>query len=246
MINLCLDIGNTRLKAAIFNEKEELIYHNIFASFTKNHLEKIFANFNIQQAILSSVANHATFINTFLEKRTFFVHLTHNTSLPITNAYATPKTLGRDRLAVVVGGKVLFPTCDILAIDAGTCITYDFIDQKNVYHGGSISLGLQMRFRALQHFTDKLPLVNKTATSELIGKTTETAITSGVMQGTAAEMNGIIAQYRQKYPNIKVLLTGGDANFFETQAKSEIFVRQNLVLEGLNKILNYNATTQKQ
>ena len=245
-MNLCLDIGNTRLKVAIFNENEELVYRSVFAPFTKNNLEQIFADHHIQNAILSSVANHEAFINTFLEKRAFFVQLTHKTPIPITNTYATPKTLGRDRLAVVVGGKVLFPAADILAIDAGTCITYDFIDQKNVYHGGSISPGLQMRFRALQHFTDKLPLVKKATTSELIGKTTETAITSGVMQGTAAEMNGIIEKYQQKYPKIKVLLTGGDANFFETNIKSKIFVRPNLVLEGLNKILNYNATIQKQ
>lgn len=245
-MNLCLDIGNTRLKAALFNENEELVYHSVFAPFMQENLEQIFADHHITNAILSSVANHGAFINSFLEKRTFFVCLTHKTPLPITNTYATPKTLGRDRLAVVVGGKGIFPSDDILAIDAGTCITYDFIDQKNVYHGGSISLGLQMRFRALQHFTDKLPLVTKTTDCELVGKTTETAIMSGVMQGTAAEMNGIIEQYQQKYPKIKVLLTGGDANFFETNIKSKIFVRPNLVLEGLNKILNYNAAIQKQ
>ena len=242
MMNLCLDIGNTRLKAAIFNENETLVYRGVFAPFTKNNLEQLFADHHIQHAILSSVANHATFINDFLAEKTFFVHLTHKTPLPITNTYATPATLGRDRIAVVVGGKAIFPDADILAIDAGTCITYDFIDQKNVYHGGSISLGLQMRFRALQHFTDKLPLVQKTNESQLIGKTTETAILSGVMQGTVAEMNGIIAQYQQKYPKLKVLLTGGDAKIFETQLKNEILVRPNLVLEGLNKILNYNAT----
>jgi type III pantothenate kinase len=166
--------------------------------------------------------------------------LNHETPLPVVNLYETPETLGYDRMAAVVGANEQFPHRNILVIDAGTCITYEFIDSKGQYHGGNISPGMQMRFKALQQFTGRLPLVDTNGRKLPMGRDTETAIRAGVLKGMEYEISGYIESMKHKYPELLVFLTGGDDFSFDSSVKSIIFADRFLVLKGLNRILNYN------
>ncbi len=240
-MNLCLDIGNTRAKVAIYKGKI-LQERAIIAPLRIANIDKWLRQYNIQHTILSSTRNHDPQLEKHLQEKTFFIALSHQTPLPIQLLYQTPETLGRDRIALAVAGNNYYPQNDVLVIDAGTCITYDFVDCKGNYHGGAIAPGVQMRFKALHSFTDKLPLVPFSSEPILIGQNTQQSILSGVVTGVLAEMDGIIQQYLQLYPSLKILLTGGDTPFFESRLKNEIFASSNLLLEGLNQILNYNAT----
>jgi len=169
------------------------------------------------------------------------LELDTSTLLPITLNYKTLETLGKDRIALAVAAAQLYPHKNVLIIDAGTCITYDFIDKHKEYQGGSISPGIQMRFKALNTFTDKLPLINPTDNVELLGKSTSESISSGVMNGVYSEIDGIIDKYKINFPDIEVILTGGDIIYFDKKLKNNIFANSNLVLKGLNMILDYNA-----
>jgi len=241
-MNLCIDIGNTRTKLAIFSNEGSLKKLLIREKFRLNKLEKILAKYTITHAIISSVRNKNGKLIRLLENKVQFVLVfSPNTPVPITNLYRTPETLGQDRLAVVTAAATLFPKSDILVIDAGTCITYDFIDAEKQYHGGSILPGVDMRFQALEHFTDRLPLVERTNLDSYIGNTTFSSIQTGVQVGLVYEVQGFIAKYRETYPDLRTLVTGGDATYFETQFKNQIFAVPNLVLMGLNQILNYNV-----
>ncbi len=166
--------------------------------------------------------------------------LDSKTFLPVVNLYETPETLGYDRIAAVVGANEQFPDRDILVIDAGTCITYEFIDSKGQYHGGNISPGMQMRFKALHLFTGRLPMVDVNGRKLPMGRDTETAIRAGVLKGMEYEISGYIESMKHKYPELLVFLTGGDDFSFESSIKSIIFADRFLVLKGLNRILNYN------
>lgn len=243
MINLCIDIGNTRTKAAIF--KDNLLIHiQSFTSFSIQQFHSLTKEYTIQSIMLSSVAKEENTLVSYLEKQAdFFVNLSHTTPIPITNVYATPQTLGKDRLAAVIGANELYPAHNVLVIDIGTCITYDFIDHKARYHGGNISPGVYMKLRALHTFTGRLPLIkmDKLTLPSLVGNNTENAIISGVILGTLSEIEQMITNYSSVYQPLQVIFTGGDAHFFESQLKNSIFVSSNLVLLGLNKILNYNA-----
>jgi type III pantothenate kinase len=161
--------------------------------------------------------------------------------VPIVNLYATPATLGVDRLAGICGARQLFPFENCLVIDAGTCITYDFLDRDGKYHGGAISPGLQMRFKAVNTFTARLPLVSAIPEPPLIGNSTESCIQSGIIHGVISELDGIISQYQAKFPDLRVILCGGDTRFFENKLKASIFASPELVLVGLNSILIYNV-----
>ena len=171
-------------------------------------------------------------------------NLSPETPLPITKNYDTPLTLGADRIAASVGANFLYPGEDLVVIDMGTCITYDLIDRDAVFQGGLISPGVKMRFNAMHSFTKRLPLVEPEPEPVLIGKSTRTAMQSGVMNGVLAEMQGIIERYRHKSPDLRVLLCGGDATFFESSLKPPIFAVPELVLIGLNRILTYNVSLQ--
>jgi type III pantothenate kinase len=197
---------------------------------------------SFENLIISSVKTDEALISSWASKAKRYFILNSDLPLPITNLYATPKTLGMDRLAAVCGAHQLFPSDNCLIIDAGTCITYDFKDKEANYHGGSISPGLAMRFKAVHTFTAKLPLVTPKPGVKLIGQSTETSIQSGVVNGLLAEIEGIIRQYLEKFPELQVILCGGDAGFFENQLKASIFASPELVLMGLNTILNYNVS----
>ena len=166
--------------------------------------------------------------------------LTDKKKVPLTNKYKTPNTLGKDRLAGVIGVTSLYPKKDILVFDAGTCLTMDFVNKKGEYIGGRISPGIEMRYKALHTFTDKLPLGQKEKTTPIIGDDTHSSIASGVQQGILAEVKSIISEYKLRNPDTIVVVTGGDCFFFEKELKNSIFANPNLVLIGLNEILDYN------
>jgi type III pantothenate kinase len=239
MRNLAVDIGNTAIKYALF-ENEVLAFTGQAAAE-----EELLADSRLagpDNLILASVRAQPSSLLKRMPVKGKALALTFETPVPVTNRYETPQTLGADRLAAVIGASFLFPGVDCLVIDAGTCITTDFVDQDKNYLGGSISPGLEMKFRALHTFTQRLPLIQGTAeTVPLAGRNTASAIRSGVLNGTVAELNGIIGAYRAQSPQLAVVLCGGDAAFFETNLKAPIFVVPELVLVGLNRILNYNV-----
>ncbi|MCB0600003.1 MAG: type III pantothenate kinase, partial [Saprospiraceae bacterium] len=168
--------------------------------------------------------------------------LDHTLPLPIRNDYATPKTLGKDRLAGAVAAAAKFPGEPVLVVDAGTCVTYDLVDAENSFKGGYITPGLRMRFQAMHDFTARLPRVEPAERINLYGRTTEDAMRSGTTAGLVEEVRGLIRRFRRSFPGLHVILTGGDGFFLSKQLKSEIFVEPNLVLEGLHRILRFNLS----
>lgn len=199
-------------------------------------------NQSAEKIIFSTVSGPLPeIIREWQASETKVLELNSTTKLPFQVAYQTPETLGRDRLAAVAGAYALFPKAHCLVIDAGTCITYDLLNAQGIYLGGNISPGWQMRLDAMHHFTAKLPRPAASAPAKWIGDSTESALLNGALQGLLWEIEGYIRQSTADFASINVILTGGDADFFAKKLKSKIFVNQNLVLWGLNKILNYNA-----
>ena len=237
-MNLVIDSGNSATKVGIFDH-ENLVQKLTFGS--TDDLRTFVQATDCENLIVSAVKGDAGDVLSWAAHSEKKYVLTAALPLPINNLYATPETLGMDRLAGVCGARQLFPRFASLVIDAGTCITYDFIDHLGNYHGGSISPGLNMRFRAVHTFTAKLPLVSPERNVKLIGDTTQSSIQSGVVNGILAEMEGIIRLYKEKFPGLRVILCGGDAGFFENQLKASIFASPELVLVGLNSILIHNV-----
>ncbi len=262
-MHLVIDVGNTVLKAAVF-DPEELVEVTSFnvgvsseASLPLKSLKKFAQNYDIKKAMMASVKGDIEELSTFLSGNYQFDLLTPRTSLPIKNEYKSPDTLGMDRLALAVGGNSFFPSHNVLVIDAGTCLTYDFINNNDIYLGGGISPGLKLRFQALHNFTTQLPLIDTKQLSsfslqsefqgdDFTGKDTAESIMKGTFYGALYEVEGMVDQYRSQFNDLKVVLTGGDAQFFERPLKSKIFVIPNLVLYGLNKILNYHEAKKEK
>jgi len=239
-MKLVLDIGNTLVKAGVFDGKE-LIETTTTPEITIAFVDALAGKHKkIRCAILSSVKEINTKILDHLTRKFRFIAFSEATPIPINNFYKTPATLGKDRLAGVIGANALYPVEDVLVIDAGTCITYDLSTKEKTYTGGSISPGLLMRFQSLHTFTGKLPLVKLIDFDELIGVDTEKSILSGVINGVVAEMDGIIEKYKTLYKPLKIVICGGDGHFFADRLKSSIFAVPELVLIGLNEILDYN------
>jgi type III pantothenate kinase len=236
-MNLAVDYGNSSAKVAIFDQ-HELKEKHIFTR--PDDLKRFLSTSSAENFIISSVTAEAEVVSKGSKARNKFI-LSHMLPLPIKILYATPQTLGVDRIAGSCGALQLFPGKNTLVIDAGTCITYDFTDSSKQYYGGGISPGLKMRFQAVHTFTARLPLVSPVENPELIGNSTETSIQSGIVNGTVAEIDGIIDRYRQKYPDLQVILCGGDGPFFENKLKASIFASPDLVLIGLNSVLIHNV-----
>ena len=241
MNDLIIDIGNTLVKLAVF--KQDLLIQKV--AFSQQEEMPIFdwiTNQSVQNIIISDVshAQAQSWIQD-LNPQGSIVWFDEHTLLPISNGYQTPATLGKDRLAAVAGAHVQFPNNHCLVIDAGTCITYDFIDANGHFWGGSITPGLKMRFRAMHEYTGRLPLLDLMETEEVVGQSTEMAMQTGVQLGLMHEINGFFDTFSQYWRNIKLILTGGDAIFLAEKLKKEIFVNQNLVLEGLNQILKHHV-----
>lgn len=239
-MELVIDIGNTNTKLALFKDNE-LIKIFVFENFELGHLERIFDVHKVTKTILSSVKKPQVDIITFLTNQGKWLKFDNTTPLPINIKYLTPETLGVDRIAAAVGAHMLYPNKPALAIDLGTCITYDFVTKEGDYLGGGISPGLNMRFKALNEFTDRLPLVSPNNNFKLIGVSTQSSIVSGVQNGIVEEVKGVIKKYKRQYPGVQIVLSGGDAIFLANMLKNKIFALPELVLIGLQKILKYNA-----
>ena len=238
-MNLIIDIGNTVAKMAVFEGAAmmEVVYDSNTAL---ERLPDICRKYAVERAVVATVIDLDERARVQIARLSVPVlWLDADTPLPITNLYETPRTLGYDRIAAVVGANEQFPGKDILVIDAGTCITYEFIDAAARYHGGNISPGLQMRFKALHQFTGRLPMVTLEGRTLPMGKDTDTAIRAGVLRGIEYEISGYVTAMKHKYPELLVFLTGGDDFSFDTNLKSIIFADRFLVLKGLNRILNY-------
>ncbi len=241
-MNLVIDIGNSYSKIFIFNNNT-ILYTVRFLKMNQKQIAAILKDYpKVQNIILSSVKKIEKKCIDFLNSESqLFIELNHQTILPITNEYKSPATLGRDRLAAIVGAYTILPDSNVLVIDAGTAITYDILTKNRKYKGGNISPGLETRFKSLAHFTGKLPLIEKKQTKKLIGSTTNEAILIGVQKGIEYEMLGFIDTFALQYSDLKVILTGGDTFFFDRKLKKTIFAEPNLVSIGLNRILNYNV-----
>lgn len=245
MINLVVDIGNTFTKVAIFDHDQKMMVSR-FNHLTPQDIKQLVEKYTVDNLMVSSVNNKALdFKDEEWIKGINLIYFDHQIQTPIKNTYQTPHTLGLDRLAAMVGSFYLYPNQPVLAIDAGTCITFDFLNQKHTYQGGSISPGIKMRFKAMHHFTGKLPEVAfDDAAAFFYGSNTPDAIQSGVINGVLFEVVGYIQHYLKENPETKIILCGGDASFFDTRLKNSIFAHQiqvepDLVLIGLNTIVNY-------
>jgi len=239
-MNLCIDIGNSRVKTGVFKANVLINAQTFKKDILIKTLQDISNNYTIKYAIIASV----TLIdNKTLNKiRQLFKLMVLNINLkfPFEIQYQTSKTLGVDRLALVAAAATVYPYKNVLIIDAGTCITYDFILEKKVYLGGAIAPGLKMRYSVLHSKTDKLPELSPEFPTKITGSTTNQSIHSGVCLGIIYEINGVICQYKSNYHKLTVVLTGGDTNFLAEKLKSVIFANPNFLLIGLNNILNFN------
>jgi type III pantothenate kinase len=237
---LAVDVGNTRIKAAVF-EGSTLLEPFVFM---KTELEKSIQNIlnkykNCSNLVVASVSE--------IEKQAFSnfedsinIHfVSHKDSFPFVNGYETPQTLGIDRMVLAAGATLQFPNQNRLVIDAGTCITYDFVDENDNYLGGAISPGLRLRYEALHNYTAKLPLLTLENPKHFTAKSTSESIHSGVVNGLVCEIDGFINQYKAQYSNFIIILTGGDSDFLAKRLKNTIFANSNFLLESLNQTFQY-------
>jgi type III pantothenate kinase len=236
-MNLTIDLGNTFAKVGIFDHRD-LKEKTLLKS--SDEVREFIQNFSGDNIIISSVAADPSALLEASSHLKKVVILSQTTQVPVEIQYKTPATLGVDRIAAVCGALDLFPKANCLVVDAGTCITCEFIDSQGKYWGGAISPGLSMRFKAMNTFTARLPLVEPVDNPPLIGDSTVSSMQSGVIHGVVDELDGAIKRYSEKFDDLKVILTGGDCRFFENKLKASIFAVPELVLRGLNSILLYN------
>lgn len=240
-MNLIIDVGNTFIKLAVFSkdglvEKETSEKGDFLKALKK--ISKLIPHWD--HCIVSSVGGFSKKELSALKKKAPVLELSHEVNLPFRNKYATPKTLGVDRIALISAAAHQFPEKNVLVIDAGSCITYDFLNAENEYLGGAISPGVEMRYKAMHHFTANLPLLETDTSEDLIGDTTNKSMHVGVIQGVIHELEGFINRYNENFGNLTVILTGGDAHFLRDSIKNDIFANSNFLLEGLNYILEIN------
>lgn len=243
MKSVVIDLGNTNKKIALFDDMS-LISVEQYPGFDQEILTGFISrNPDASHCILSSVVSYPSGIRKFLSEKFFFLEMNELTPLPVTLRYQTRNSLGSDRIAAAVAGSARFPGHEVLVINMGTCITFDFINKEKEYLGGSISPGVEMRFRALHTFTGKLPLISSGDyhDSELTGDSTDGSIRSGVLNGTLAEIEGVAMRYLQRWPDLKIILSGGDHKYFVKWLKISIFAHPNIVLSGLQQILSFNV-----
>ena len=239
MKTLCLDFGNTRFKAAIFEHNQ--FREEVFLPDDKTEtIDAVLNQFSPQKSILSSVVNHNEEIEILLASKTIFHKLSHTTKIDFTIPVGKPETVGADRLALVSAAVHFYPGMNNLIIGLGSCITYNLVNQYNQFLGGSISPGMDMRFRSMNEFTAKLPLVQSDWNFPLIGYDTKTNLQSGVILGITSEIDGFIDRYAQKYGNFNVVLTGGNSAYFASQLKNKIFADYNFLFKGLYALSELN------
>lgn len=242
-MNLCIDQGNSRTKLAIFADDGKMVNNFIYKRFDASEIEKICSLYPVTNSIISSVINiDPAVVNTLNRLSEHFILFDHNTSVPLENKYATPQTLGQDRLAAAVGANALSPNKNLLIIDAGSAITYDFVNADNQFVGGNIAPGIKMRFTALKTQTKKLPLVEigEKQIIPLFGSNTNDAILSGVVRGIRYEIEGYIRTLQKRVGQFETFMTGGGSAYLQTTIRQPVTLEKHLVLIGLNRILTYN------
>ncbi len=236
---LCFDFGNTRMKCAVFNE--DVFYKELMLEDdSEGTIRQLIGDYHPSASILSSVIDHNPVMEDVLSGATRFHKLDHHSKVPVTTPVGKPDTIGADRLSLVVAAAELFPGKNNLVIGLGSAITYNYVNKYKEFIGGSISPGMEMRFKALQVFTAKLPLVKPDWNFPLLGYDTRTNILSGVILGMAKEIDGIIGEYEEKYDNFNVLLSGGDGAYFSRYLKKKIFADPYLLYKGLLAISGFN------
>ena len=238
---LCLDLGNTRLKWAVFSGGE-IRHTGIFKNDGVEDLQKCIETYRPDKSILSSVVNHPAALEDLLKSQTRFHKLDHLSRVPVTTPVGKPETIGADRLALVVAAAHYFPEKNNLVIGLGSAVTYNYINRFHQFIGGSISPGMEMRFKSLELFTAKLPFVKPHWNFPLVGYDTKTNIQSGVIFGMAKEIDGVIEAYEERYENLHVLMTGGDAEYFKLFLKKKITEDPDLIFKGLYVISEYNLS----
>ena len=241
-MNLIIDVGNTRTKLAVFEKGALKHLVNISGDEVLGAIGVVFKDFpQLQKAIISSVGNFTPQALELVSSKLDVLQLNKDTLVPFVNKYETPTTLGVDRVALVSAAAVQFSQKNVLVVDAGSCVTYDFLNGKNQYLGGAISPGIQLRYKALHTFTANLPLLSPTPSTNIIGNNTQDSIHSGVFYGLVNEIDGFIDHYRTEYPDLTIILTGGDAHLLRDSLKNSIFAIPNFLLEGLDHILEHNT-----
>ena len=239
---LTIDIGNTRIKGAVF-EGDTLLECFVFG---KKELQKNIENIlkkyeKVAHLVVASVGNVEKESFLEFENKLILHFISHKDSFPFANKYETPKTLGIDRMVLAAGATLQYPDQNRLVIDAGTCVTYDFIDKENRYLGGAITPGLRLRYEALHNYTSKLPLLALRSPEHFIGRSTSESIHSGVVNGLVYEIDGFIDEYKVQCSNFIIILTGGDADFLAKRLKNTIFANSNFLLESLNQTFQYKT-----
>lgn len=235
-VNIAIDIGNSSIKVGLFQDgllKEDWLFQSV------HEVTQAVKEIQPDQIMMCSVAGNEQNLVEELSSHEIFI-LNASTPIPFENHYKTKNTLGVDRIAALAGAEFISKGKNNLVIDIGSCITYDFLDKNGLYRGGSISPGIDLRFKSMNDYTRKLPLISNYNTHDLIGQTTEEAMISGVINGISAELDGIISRYQSKWPDLEVIMCGRAANSFESKLKATIFASPKLVLIGLNRILEYN------
>lgn len=240
-MNLIIDVGNTLVKLALYQGDAMVGKREFPKSKIYSEVKKIVKVKRPTQAILSNVGKLPESVIAKLNSLLPILNVGYSLNLPFKNLYKTPETIGSDRLALATAAVIQFPKKNVLVVDAGSCITYDFIDKNGNYHGGGISPGLGMRYKALNTFTAKLPLLKPSPPEALYGDTTVSSIHCGTFGGLLKELDGIISDYKKKYTDLTVILTGGDAKLLANRLKNSIFANSNFLLEGLNSLLEFNT-----
>ncbi|MBO0343164.1 type III pantothenate kinase [Flagellimonas profundi] len=241
-MNLVIDIGNTLIKYAVFENRRIIYDHSFESGLFLSNIKELFEKYpRINHAIISSVGKldrkERDVVALFCR-----VHvLTSQSKVPFKNSYATPTTLGVDRIALATAAYYQNTRGNTLVIDAGTCITYDMVNNAGEYVGGAISPGIRMRYNAMHNQTAGLPLLEPEELLDFIGNSTESCMHSGVINGVAQEVDGVIDQYQSRFQDLTVILTGGDSHFFAKRLKNTIFANSKFLLEGLNCLLEYNT-----
>lgn len=238
---LTIDVGNTRIKGAVFESYTFLEQFFFESNELQNTIESILIQYpNISHLVVATVGNIGKEVLLSFSTRVTVHFISHLDTFPFLNAYTTPTTLGIDRMVLATGATLCYPNQNRLVIDVGTCVTYDFVSQDDVYLGGAISPGLRLRYESLHNYTAKLPLLQSESPDYFIGNSTSNSIHSGVVNGLAHEIDGFIDEYRTRYSNFIIILTGGDAEFLAKRLKNTIFAHSNFLLESLNQTFQYN------
>jgi type III pantothenate kinase len=245
-MNLVFDIGNSHIKTGLF-DRGKLLESLRLETITRDTLELLLEKHSPEAVLVSSVGkNEKSLFNAVGKELKTLIFLDHTIPMPLKISYTTPETLGHDRIAAAAGARKLLPGIPLLIMDLGTAITIDLVTANGEFKGGNISPGMLTRFKSLHDYTARLPLIRKNASFPDFGIDTQSAITAGVQQGIIFELNGYIQLFENRYPGCKFVITGGDADFFVHKLKKPIFAFPDLVLTGLNHILEFNSPEIRQ